>query len=144
MVGKVSFSLLIVSILVSTVFVANFSFEAQAENTVLYIDPPIKTGLSAGDTFKVNVSVSNVVDLYAWQFSLYYRGDVLNATKIEEGPFLKTHPDTDQTLLVTPIFTDSYNTTHGLIISSDTRSLQLQRCISKAQNLWVGRSLSGD
>jgi hypothetical protein len=100
--------------------IVDFSPTLLAENTVLYIDPSAIGGLKVGDVFKINVTVSNVVDLYGWQFSLYFRGDVLNATKVEEGSFLKTHPDTDQTLFVTPIFTDSYNATHGLIIASST------------------------
>ncbi len=121
MVGKVSFSLFAVFLLVSAVFLVSVPFEARAVNTVLYIDPPAKSGLSVGDTFKVNVSVANVVDLYAWQFSLYYRGDVLNLTAVEEGPFLLTHPDA-QTLFVAPIMTDTYNATFGLLIVADTLS----------------------
>jgi hypothetical protein len=121
MVKKVVFSVIwTLSVLFVGVVLVNLSPTILAGNTVLYVDPPALGGLKVGDIFKINITVSNVVDLYAWQFSLYYRGDVLNATLVEEGPFLKTHPDTDQTLFVTPIFTDSYNSTHGLIISSDT------------------------
>ena len=121
MVKKKVFSVIwTLSILLVGVVLVNLSPTILAETTVLYVDPPSLGGLKVGDIFKINITVSSVVDLYAWQFSLYYRGDVLNATKVEEGPFLKTHPDTDQTLLVTPIFTDSYNSTHGLIITSDT------------------------
>jgi hypothetical protein len=61
-----------------------------------------------------------VVDLYAWQFSLYYRGDVLNLTTVEEGPFLLTHPNGSQTGFQAPIMTDAYNATHGLLIAIDT------------------------
>lgn len=91
-----------------------------AGNTKLYIDPPQIAGLNVGDTFHINVTVSDVIDLYGWQFSLYYRGDVLNATEVTAGPFLENHPDTDETMLLTPVFTDAYNATHGLIISSST------------------------
>lgn len=121
MVGKVSFSLFAVFLLVSSVFLVSVPFEARAANTILYIDPPAKAGLSVGDTFKVNVSVSNVVDLYAWQFSLYYRSDVLNLTAVDEGPFLKTYPDAS-TLFSAPIMTDAYNATHGLLIALDSLS----------------------
>ena len=91
-----------------------------AQNTFLYIDPQQTAGLDVGDTFVVNVTVADVFDLYGWQFSLYYRGDVLNVTDVTEGPFLKTHPETDETMFLTPILTDSYNATHGLIIASGT------------------------
>jgi hypothetical protein len=120
MLAKTVLKMLILLIL-SAVFLAAFPSAAVAQNTKLYVDPPTLAGLEVGNIFQVNITVSNVLDLYAWQFTLFYRGDILNATNIEEGPFLKTHPDTDQTYFVTPIFTDSYNNTdQGKIISSST------------------------
>jgi hypothetical protein len=111
---------LMLLVLFLTVFSAIFSPETLAGTTILYIDPPQIAGLTVGDTFQINVTISDVIDLYGWQFSLYYRGDILNATDVTDGPFLKNHPDTDDTVLLTPIFTDSYNATHGLIIASST------------------------
>lgn len=101
-------------------FSVNFSPMTLAENTTLYIDPPQIAGLNVGDTFQINVTVANVIDLYGWQLSLYYRGDILNATEVTQGPFLRNHPDTDETMLLTPVVTDAYNATHGLIIASST------------------------
>jgi hypothetical protein len=111
---------LMLFVLFLTVFLVDFSPETLAENTILYIDPPQIAGLNVGDAFQINVTVSDVIDLYGWQFSLYYRGDVLNATEVAAGPFLENHPDTDETVLLTPIVTDAYNATHGLIIASST------------------------
>ena len=93
----------------------------MSQSTKLYIDPPVLAGLEIGNVFKVNITVSNVTDLYAWQVTLSYRGDILNTTKIEEGPFLLTHPDAYQTYFITPVFTDSYNNTvQGVIITGST------------------------
>jgi len=122
MVRKILLTKLMLSALVVALFSTIFSSTVQAENAKLYIDPPYVANVNVGDTFKINVTVSNVVDLYGWQFSLFYRGDVLNGTEITEGPFLKTHPDTDNTMFLTPVFTDAYNGTHGLIIASGTLS----------------------
>jgi len=93
-----------------------------AQETRLSVNPSSITGLEIGDTFQINITVSDVTDLYGWQFSLYYPSIILNATSIVEGPFLKTHPDTDNTLYYIPIFTDTYNSTHGLIVAASTLS----------------------
>ena len=113
-------TLMLLAVFISA-FSVNFSSSITvAGNTTLYIDPPQIAGLNVGDTFQINVTVSNVIDLYGWQFSLYYRGDVLNATEVTDGPFLKTHPDTDEPIFLKPVVTDAYNATHGLIIASGT------------------------
>lgn len=117
---KTYLTMLMSSVLFVTVFSTFLYSTVLAQNAILYIDPSQIAGLTPGDTFQINVTVSNVVDLYAWQFSLYYRGDVLNATEVAEGSFLKTHPDAEGTMFLPSIVTDAYNATHGLIIASGT------------------------
>jgi len=104
------------------IFLASFPSITLAQETRLYVNPPSITGLEIDDTFQINITVSDVIDLYAWQFSLFYRNDILNATSIIEGPFLKTHPDTNNTIFGDYIFTDTYNATHGLILAASTLS----------------------
>lgn len=102
-------------------FPVNFSSStALVENTTLYIEPAQTAGLNVGDTFQISVLVSNVVDLYGWQFKLTYRSDALNATSISEGSFLKK--DGASTFFWNVKFTDNYNETHGLIIAACTRT----------------------
>ena len=66
---------------------------------ILYSLPPISTMLdvqplifrkSQGASFNINVSVEDVVDLYAFDISLYYNTTLLDALTIAEGPFLKS------------------------------------------------------
>lgn len=104
------------------VLLASFPSLTLGQEARLYVNPPNITGLEIGDTFQIDIMVSDVIDLYAWQFSLFYRNDILNATSIIEGPFLKTHPDTDNTIFGSYIFTDTYNATHGLILAASTLS----------------------
>jgi len=112
---------ILISLIIFTVFLASFPSITLAVDTNLYIDPPNITGLDIGDTFQVNVTVSDVVDLYGWEFKLFYRNDVLNATSIAEGPFLLTHPNPDATtFFLNSIFTDTYNATHGLILAASS------------------------
>jgi adhesin HecA-like repeat protein len=40
------------------------------------------------ETFSLNVDISNVVDLYAFQFNLQFQPDLLSATSVTEGGFL--------------------------------------------------------
>jgi hypothetical protein len=66
---------------------------------ILHSLPPISTILdlqplifrkSQGASFTINVSVEEVVDLYAFDISLYYNTTLLDALSIAEGPFLKS------------------------------------------------------
>jgi hypothetical protein len=90
----------------------------QPETTVS-VQPEKTSGLNQGDTFSTNITVSNVTNLYAWQFYLYYQSSVINGTYVNEGPFLKA--ENVSTYFFVSNFTDNYNATHGLIYVSCTR-----------------------
>ena len=87
--------------------------------TTLGVEPLTNFGLSLNETFSVNVTVSNVTNLRSWQFRLYYRSAVLNATSYEEGPFLKE--EGVNTFFFPVNFTDNYNATHGLVFLTCAR-----------------------
>jgi len=57
---------------------------------VMYVDPSsvLNATLGPGSSFTINVSVIRVTDLYSWNFSLYWKPDILNVTNVIEGPFL--------------------------------------------------------
>jgi len=76
----------------------------------LYVDPSI-TVTSIGNTFSVNITISDVIDLAGWEFKLYYLPSNLNGTNLEEGPLLK---EGGSTFFAVINFTDNYNSTHGL------------------------------
>jgi hypothetical protein len=84
----------------------------KAETPMIYIDPPEKTGLQLGEIFRVNITVANVTNLYAWEFSLYYESELLNASGWSLGPVF-TASDLHEVDAID--WTDSYNQTHGLI-----------------------------
>lgn len=58
--------------------------------TYLSVDPPntVDFNLQSGSTFTINVTVTNVIDLYAYEFHIGYNTTVLTATNIAVGPFL--------------------------------------------------------
>jgi hypothetical protein len=94
----------------------------MAQQTGFYVDPPSIAGLEIGNTFQVNITVSDVVDLWAWEFRMYYKNSVLNITSAVEGPFLRTHPNPNATTLfgIADDSSETYNATLGLLHLYDT------------------------
>jgi hypothetical protein len=46
--------------------------------------------VSAGETFSIDVRISDVANLTCWEFKLFFNGTVLNCTDAVEGSFLKS------------------------------------------------------
>jgi len=56
---------------------------------VMAIDPAEVLDVPSGETFKVNITVTNVSNLYGWQVNVTFNPSILNVASTEEGPFLK-------------------------------------------------------
>jgi hypothetical protein len=82
-----------------------------ATGTTIYVDPPTTAIRDAGigETFTVNITVAEVIDLCVWEFKLYYDNTILSCINATEGPFLKVGGDT----YFTSNITNTYNATHG-------------------------------
>jgi hypothetical protein len=85
---------------------------ADAELTRVFVDPPSQTVNNVGDSFTVNISITNVFNLYAYQFKLYYNSTITNGTQVSEGSFLKSG---GQTFFWVMNFTDHYDSDHGIV-----------------------------
>jgi len=117
MIKKI-FARMLILLASSLILSGSFPYLTLAQETRVYVNPSNITGLEIGDTFQINITVSDVTDLYSWQFSLFYQNDILNATSIVQGPFLLTHPNPNASTWFYPhFFTDTYNSTHGLIFA---------------------------
>jgi len=101
---------LVILVLTPLMFIV-LPLSVDAGTTIVYIDPPLTTGLSIGETFPINVTVANVTNLFAWSFQICYKSEVLSASYWTDGPVFKP-PDA---INMTVIWTDNYNGTHGLI-----------------------------
>jgi hypothetical protein len=86
--------------------------QVRAQQATVSVVPSSYTVPTVGSTFEVNITISNVEDLYGWALKLYYPNDVLNGTSITEGSFLKTGGL--QTIFLKASFTDNYNATYGI------------------------------
>jgi hypothetical protein len=89
-----------------------FLATVYAESTRIFLDPASQTVAAVGDIYTVNVSISDVSNLYGYELKLYYNSTLMNGTQAIEGPFLKSG---GQTFFYTVNFTDNYNSTHGLL-----------------------------
>lgn len=86
---------------------------AGAQQATVQVVPAAYTVPNVGLTFDVNVTVQGVENLYGYEFKLFYSNDILNGTSVKQGPFLKTGGFS--TLFHVAAFTDSYNSSHGLL-----------------------------
>jgi len=85
-------------------------------STVVFLHPLEIKAVELGETFPLSVNVSNVANLYDWEFKLLYESLVINATEVVEGPFLAAGGDTRFEV----IRLDAYNATHGLVWANCT------------------------
>ena len=80
------------NILRSTVLL---SILALAFSAYTFADPilsiqPVTTNASVGDTVTLDVNISNVTDLFAFQFDVSFDPTVLNTVSVTEGSLLPT------------------------------------------------------
>ena len=87
--------LIAVSVCLALLLVNMIPFVAKvsAATTRLYIDPDsiINESLTPGTSFNVTIKVSDVSDMFAYEFKTYYNRTILNCTKATRpaGHFLE-------------------------------------------------------
>jgi hypothetical protein len=75
--------------------------------TTVYVSPSTITA-TVGQTFFISVDISDVIDLYGWEFKLKWNSTLLDALDVTEGDFLKSGGDT--------FFWSVINNTEGYIL----------------------------
>jgi len=107
---------LIAALLFALLTSSVITYKVGADNATLLIEPQSIKVWDTGESFTINVNVTEVSGLYGWQIKLCYNPNVLNGTEITEGSFLKTHGQSffDFT------FDDKYNSTHGRVTAFST------------------------
>ena len=75
------------------------------------IQPRITEVWGTDEIFTINVTVTDVTNLYGWEISLFYDPSILNGTSASEGLFLKNAGGT----FFNSTLNDNYNVTHGRI-----------------------------
>lgn len=49
---------------------------------------PLPSTAPVGSTFNLNITITDVIDLYGWEFNMTFNATVLNVIDVIEGPFL--------------------------------------------------------
>jgi hypothetical protein len=80
---------------------------SRSVTTTVYVYPSSKT-VVVGQSFSVYIKISDVTDLYGWEFKLSWNPNLLDVIDVTEGPFLKQGGDT--------FFTKKINNTAGYIL----------------------------
>ena len=91
-----------------------FFMMRSTSQTTIYVSPQTLSR-AIGQSFTVNVSISNITDLYGWQVKLVWNATILNITgiaDIRESLFLKTGGST--------LFVPKLNTTAGYVLLACT------------------------
>jgi hypothetical protein len=73
-----------------------FVGSATCDETLIFISPSSSTlpKSAIGTNFQINISISDVTNLWSWKVSLNWNPNVLNFTNADEGPFLKSEGST--------------------------------------------------
>ena len=83
---------------------------------VVFVNPQ-NSSAAVGQDFAINVNVSNVADLYGWEFKLGWNSTILHLQNVTEGSFLKNMGAT--------FFTYNLNSTGPHIVVDCTRLVDL-------------------
>ena len=70
----------------------------SVEPAALYVNPSMSMA-GVGQNFTISINISDVVDLYGWEFKLKWNSTLLDAVNVIEGSFLKQGGNT---LFITP------------------------------------------
>jgi hypothetical protein len=96
-------SLLIITGIIAAYLLTNMT----NTGTTVYVDPD-KVVRSIGQDFVVNISISNVANLYAWECKIEWNMTVLELVNVTEGTFLKKAGST--------FFSSKLNETFGHVV----------------------------
>lgn len=84
---KVNLKLMSLILACTLMFVATEA--TQATPGVVAIEPAEIKDISPGGTFTVNVTVTDVSEVYGWQVNITFNPQILNVENVTEGTFLK-------------------------------------------------------
>ena len=92
---------------------AVFEASSSSDETVVYVDPQA-SNIALGSTFTINISIANVVDVFSYEFKVYYNNTLLHGVqvKLPKGHILE--PVGVAYLFVIELeIIDDFNSTHG-------------------------------
>jgi hypothetical protein len=106
----------LLAILVAVLAFLILSSPPSSPSTALFVEPQTVQG-TTGQNFTINITISNVVDLYGWEFKLGWNASLLDWVSVSEGSFLKSGGNT--------FFTYYLNTTDEHLVVDSTLKGQI-------------------
>jgi len=114
LIKKLSVLIILATMMISSI---PFAQRVSAQTpTSIFVDPPsiVNEALTPGNTFVINITIANVVNLFAYEFKLFYLNAVLNLTKaIRPVGNLMEPSDPANQFLPKWETKDNFNATHG-------------------------------
>lgn len=94
----------------------NGATSVNAQEIMVYIDPPSLLIPQVGETFSINVSISDVTNLFGYDFILWYNTTMMDCLSVEwpEGHFLTPTLEPTNIFKVKTI-EDNFNETTGAV-----------------------------
>jgi hypothetical protein len=105
--------IIVVSLVVVLILVVALAYivTRNLPGPVIYVDPQT-TVIGPEQNFTIDVRISGVSDVYAWQFKLSWNNTLLDSPSLEEGTFLKNTSST--------FFIPQTNATGGYVLADCT------------------------
>ena len=100
-------SALIILFLMTLLYKPTVEVALGSPATTIFVNPPTST-VAYGKNFVINIEISDVSDLYGWEFKLRWNSTLLDALTVTEGNFLKQGGST--------FFWPKINNTEGYIL----------------------------
>jgi hypothetical protein len=111
----IAFSLLI--LLIAAVYIGIYwPFSSVTHATRVFVNPQ-NISAAVGQDFSIDIKVTDVVDLYGWEFKLGWNDTILHLQNVTEGSFLRNAGAT--------FFTYNLNSTGPHIVVDCTRLVDL-------------------
>lgn len=105
-----TFSLILIALWILSITCVSF---VSAATTTIHVDPP-SSNVANGNTFNINITITDVNNLTGWEFKLFYLKAIVNCSAVTEGPFLKTWGNTFHIFNIT----NNYNSTYGRVLAA--------------------------
>lgn len=104
---KVILTLAFLMLIITGIIAAYLLMNMSNTRTTIYVDPD-SVVRSVGQDFAVNISISNVASLYAWELKFSWNMTVLELVNVTEGTFLEKAGST--------FFSSRLNETFGHVV----------------------------
>jgi hypothetical protein len=93
LVAVFTFALLLLPLGLVAVAYLTMNQLSDSSGTIVFVSPHV-VNVAVNQTFHVTINISDISDLYGWEFKLGYNNSLLELVNVTEGSFLNSSRDT--------------------------------------------------